>query len=140
MSGISHQKGSPNKRWHMAHTPTTERAFDVLVCRAGTGHRVSMEWATQGGLRTGGLIAWCETCGEPLPASTATPATPDATREKRQEARLTQAMRKDDAQARREYIKRALYQGDRQKDIAERLGITQQRLSQIINGRARKSA
>lgn len=134
------QKGAPNAKWHVAQAPTVERAFDVLKCRAGESHDVGMEWETHGALRTGRLIAWCRTCRCALPISTASPPTTAAVKEKRQAARLTQAMRKNDAQARREYIKGQLALGEKQYVIAERLGMTKQRINQIIRGRGRKSA
>lgn len=140
MTGISNQKGAPNRKWHVAHAPSMSRALDVLRCPEGADHAVDMESVPVNGVRIGRLVAWCRTCRRPLPASTATPPTPAEVREKRQEARLTQSMRRNDAQARREYIKRALSLGERQCEIAQRLGLTPQRVSQILRGPRRKTA
>lgn len=142
MSEIKRQKGAPNGKWHIAHAhdDAPARAIDRLRCDQGILHDVDMEHHTYQGVRTGRMAAYCRTCQRWVaPTPQAPPVTPTEMRDQRQAARLTQALRRNDATARREYILRALHAGDRQKDIAERLGLTPQRVSQIVRTR-RKSA
>lgn len=111
------------------------RAVDVLRCDGGDKHDVRMEWAKVNGVRLGHLVAWCRTCGRAIPPKPMVqPTTSAEMRERRQAARLTQVTRRQDAQARREYILSALAQGEQQIDIAVRLGVSKQRLNAIIRG------
>ncbi len=60
-----------------------ERALDVLRCPHGVDHNARMEWQEIGGLRTGGLIAWCHTCDAPIPRPKVSEPPPDTRRHKR---------------------------------------------------------
>lgn len=117
------------------------KAVDVLRCERGPGHDVRMESVPVNGIQYGRLRAFCWTCQRVVPPGAAPPP-PTATdlRERRQTARLTQVMRREDAQARREFIRNAVAKGQKRIDIARQLGITNQRVSQILSGRVRRSA